>query len=116
MRDNKEYVLIEKEFWESVCSRVAVLSQKMRVYEQTHQPAPQYYNNKEVQQLLNVDDKLIRKYRDEGLLGHTKVEGKYWYNHRDEGLLGHTKVEGKYWYNQKDVADFLERNKHKSFK
>ena len=49
MRDNKEYVLIEKEFWESVCSRVAVLSQKMRVYEQTHQPAPQYYNNKEVQ-------------------------------------------------------------------
>lgn len=95
MRDNKEYVLIEKEFWESVCSRVAVLSQKMRVYEQAHQPAPQYYNNKEVQQLLNVDDKLIRKYRDEGLLGHTKVEGKY-------------------WYNQKDVADFLEKNKHKS--
>jgi hypothetical protein len=96
MGDNKEYLLIEKNVWESVCSRVAALSQKRRVYEQTHLPAPQYYNNKEVQQLLNVDDKLIRKYRDEGLLGHTKVEGKY-------------------WYNQKDVADFLEKNKYKSF-
>ena len=96
MGDNKEYLLIEKEVWESVCSRVAALSQKMRVYEQTHLPAPKYYNNKEVQQLLNVDDKLIRKYRDEGLLGHTKVEGKY-------------------WYNQKDVVDFLEKNKYKSF-
>ena len=96
MGDNKEFLLIEKEVWESVCSRVSALSQKMRVYEQAHQPASQYYNNKKVQQLLNVDDKLIRKYRDEGLLGHTKVEGKY-------------------WYNQKDVADFLEKNKHKSF-
>ena len=86
--------MIEKDFWESVCSRVAVLSQKMRVYEQTHLPAPKYYNNKEVQQLLSVDDKLIRKYRDEGLLGYTKAKGKY---------------------SQKDIVDFLEKNKHKSF-
>lgn len=94
MRDNKEYILIEKEFWESVCSRVAALSQKRRVYEQTHQPAPQYYNNKEVQQFLGVEDKLVRKYRDEGLLGYTKAKGKY---------------------SQKDIVDFLEKNKHKSF-
>jgi len=49
-----------------------------------------------VQQLLNVDDKLIRKYRDEGLLGHTKVEGKY-------------------WYGQQDITDFLEKIMYKSF-
>lgn len=96
MGDNKEYLLIEKDVWESVCSRVAALSQKIRVYEQSHQPAPQYYNNKEVQRLLGVDDKLIRKYRDQGLLGYTKVGDKY-------------------WYSQNDVAEFLNKNRHKAF-
>lgn len=96
MGDNKEYLLIEKNVWESVCSRVAALSQKRRVYEQTHLPAPKYYNNKEVQQLLGVDDKLIRKYRDQGLLGYTKVGDKY-------------------WYSQNDVAEFLNKNRHKAF-
>ena len=96
MGDNKEYLLIEKEVWESVCSRVAALSQKMRVYEQTHKPAPKIYTNKEVQQLLGIDDKYIRKYRDEGLINYTKAEGAY-------------------WYSQKDIVDFLEKNKHKSF-
>jgi len=63
-----------------MCSRVTALSQKIRVYEQTHQPAPHYYNNKEVQQLLGINDKLIRKYRDLGLIGYTKVGDKFWYS------------------------------------
>lgn len=96
MGDNKEYLLIEKNVWESVCSRVAALSQKRRVYEQTHLPAPKYYNNKEVQQFLGVEDKLVRKYRDEGLLGYTKAKGKY-------------------RYSLQDIVGFLEKNKHKSF-
>ena len=103
MIDNKEYYLIEKEVWESICSRVAALSQKMRVYEpvrqpakQTHQPNQRYYSNKELQHFLGVEDKLVRKYRDEGLLGYTKAEGVY-------------------RYSQKDIVDFLEKNKHKSF-
>ena len=97
MGENKEFILIEKDVWESVCSRVTALSQKIRAYEQTHQPVPQYYNNKELQQLLSVEDKLIRKYRDTGLLAYTKVGDKY-------------------WYSQEDILDFLERNKYKSFK
>ena len=96
MRDNKEYLLIEKEVWERMCSKVAVVSQKRRVYEQPHKPAPKIYTNKEVQQLLGIDDKYIRKYRDEGLISYTKAEGAY-------------------WYSQKDIVDFLEKNKHKSF-
>ena len=97
MGENKEFILIEKDVWESVCSRVTALSQKIRAYEQTHQPVPQYYNNKELQQLLSVEDKLIRKFRDTGLLAYTKVGDKY-------------------WYSQEDILDFLERNKYKSFK
>ena len=68
----------------------------MRIYEQDHHPAPQDYSNKGLQQFLGVGDKLVRKYRDEGLLGYTKVKGKY-------------------LYSQKDIVDFLEKNKHKSF-
>ena len=96
MIDNKEYLLIEKDVWESVCSRVAALSQKMRIYEQDHHPAPQDYSNKGLQQFLGVGDKLVRKYRDKGLLSYTKAEGVY-------------------RYSQKDIVDFLEKNKHKSF-
>ena len=96
MRDNKEYLMIEKEVWESVCSRVAALSQKIRVYEQSHQPAPDYYNNKEVRELLGVDDKIIRKYRDRGLLGYIVVGDKF-------------------WYSQGDIKDFLNRNRHEAF-
>ena len=96
MRDNKEYLLIEKEVWERMCSKVAVVSQKRRVYEQPHKPEPKIYTNKEAQQLLGIDDKYIRKYQDEGLLGYTKVKGKY-------------------LYSLQDIVGFLEKNKHKSF-
>ena len=46
--------------------------------------------------MLGIDDKYIRKYRDEGLLGYTKVKGKY-------------------LYSQKDITDFLEKIMYKSF-
>lgn len=96
MKENKEYLLIEKEVWESVCNRIAALSQEVCAYKERHSPAPQYYNNKALQELLGVEDKLIRKYRDLGLLSYTKVGDKY-------------------WYSQKDVSDFLEKNRHKAF-
>ncbi len=96
MGEKNEYLMIEKDVWESVCSRVAALSQKIRVYEQTYQPAPHYYNNKEVQQLLDVEDKLIRKYRDLRLLGYSKVGDKY-------------------WYSRYDIVEFLNKNRHEAF-
>lgn len=57
---------------------------------------PDYYNNKEVRELLGVDDKIIRKYRDRGLLGYTVVGDKF-------------------WYSQGDIKDFLNRNRHEAF-
>ena len=64
MRDNKKYLMIEKDVWESVCSRVAALSQKIRVYEQSHQPAPDYYNP----QIRNYAPKMIQKRKESASL------------------------------------------------
>ncbi len=41
------------------------------------------YDNKEIQTLLNVGDKLIKKYRDKGLLSYHQVDDKYWYTSTD---------------------------------
>ena len=40
-------------------------------------------SNKEVKDLLNIQDRLLKKYRDDGLLGYSQVGDKYWYSHTD---------------------------------
>lgn len=41
------------------------------------------YTNKEMMQLLDVDAKTLKKYRDEGLLGFSHPYDKYYYTHQD---------------------------------
>ena len=41
------------------------------------------YNNKEIRLLLGVDERLIRKYRDNGQLAYSRVHDKYWYRGTD---------------------------------
>ncbi len=41
------------------------------------------YDNKGIKKLLGIEDKLLKKYRDEGLLGFSKVNDKYWYRDTD---------------------------------
>ena len=41
------------------------------------------YTNKEMRQILDVDAKTLKKYRDEGLLGFSHPHDKYFYSHRD---------------------------------
>ena len=48
-----------------------------------HQQQPTLYSNKQVMELLHINDKLIRKYREQGLIGYTKVGDKYWYSRKD---------------------------------
>lgn len=54
------------------------------------------YNNKEIRLLLNVDERLIKKYRDNGYLSFYRQDDKY-------------------WYKGKDVIDFLNRCYYKAF-
>lgn len=58
---------------------------------------PNYiYNNKEVRLILGVDERLIKKYRDEGFLSY--------HRHND-----------KYWYRGSDILSFLKRVRHEAF-
>lgn len=58
---------------------------------------PNYiYNNKEIRLILGVDERLIKKYRDNGFLTYHRQDDKYWYR----GV---------------DILDFLNRSKYQAF-
>lgn len=40
-------------------------------------------SNKDVKTMLNIQDRLLKKYRDDGMLGYSQVGDKYWYTRDD---------------------------------
>ena len=54
------------------------------------------YTNKELKELLGIGDKLLKKWRDEGYLGFSRMGDKY-------------------YYSEKDVVKFLELNHWDAF-
>lgn len=46
-------------------------------------PSTIIYTNKTVKEILGIQDKLLKKYRDNGLLSFYKVGDKYWYTNDD---------------------------------
>lgn len=52
---------------------------------------PQIFTNKSIKELLGIQDKLLKKYRDDGLLPFSQIGDKYWYTREDiEVLLSNT--------------------------
>ena len=96
MAEKKEMILIERQMWETLISKVRELTHQLSNLQEELTVSPQYYSNKELRELLNVEEKLIRKYREQGLLSYSKV--------------GH-----KYWYSQHDVIEFLNKNRFDAF-
>ena len=96
MTEKKEMLLIEKTQWASLVSKVRDLTQQVSMLKESYVPKSRLYNNKELRELLGVEEKLIRKYRERGLLSYSKVDDKY-------------------WYSQQDVLDFLRKNHYASF-
>ena len=41
------------------------------------------YDNKGLMEYLNIGDKLLKKLRDEGLIGYSHLGDKYWYTQTD---------------------------------
>ena len=54
------------------------------------------YTSKDVKELLGIKDKLLKKYRDDGLLTYHQVGDKY-------------------WYTQLDIDDFIEKNTYLAY-
>lgn len=96
MNKENETLIIDKEMWDTLVAQLHELTEQVSALQQTLHLSPQYYSNKELRSLLGIEDKLIRKYRDEGLLAYTKVGDKY-------------------WYRQQDVTDFLENSRQAAF-
>lgn len=46
-------------------------------------PSQILYTNKSILALLQINTTTLRKYRDEGLLGYSKIGGKYYYSTDD---------------------------------
>lgn len=90
-RENKE-VMIEAQALESLLGKISKLDSNQRKQERLSG----FYNNKQVQELLHINDKLIRMYRENGLIAFTKVGDKY-------------------WYTRKDVESFLKSHHHQAF-
>lgn len=58
---------------------------------------PHYlYTNKEIRLILGVDERLIKKYRDNGFLSYYRQDDKY-------------------WYRGADILDFLKRSRYQAF-
>ncbi len=52
---------------------------------------PKIYTNEDIREILKVEDKLIRAYRDEGSLPYHRSGNKYWYTNDDiEKFLANT--------------------------
>ena len=41
------------------------------------------YNNKDMKAILGISDKLLMKYRNDGLLSFSQVGEKFWYTQKD---------------------------------
>ena len=89
---NDDYVLVGRDVLDNLLSRISELKKSLSI---VRNPT-ELYSNKQVMDLLHVDDKLIRKYREQGLIGYHQV-GK------------------KYWYSQGDIEKFLKNNHYQAF-
>lgn len=75
-------IVINKSLIEELTSKIQELTE--RVIELSSSPCrPLIYTNKTVKDLLGIQDKLLKKYRDDGLLGYHQVGDKYWYTRED---------------------------------
>lgn len=78
---------------DSLATALKELAREVRTLRELVKPY-KILNNKEVKELLGMQDKLLKKYRDDGLLGYSQIGDKYWYQQDDiDKLLLLCKVE-----------------------
>lgn len=87
-----KYVLIKEDALNNITGKIAVLIKEIEELKKQKPIDKKYYSNQELRELLQVNNKQIRKYRNDGLLSYHQVGGKY-------------------WYEASEVMRFLERNR-----
>lgn len=94
------YELIDNEIMNKLFLSIEVLNKQVKeLSKKSNIAEKEIYTNSEIRELLGVQDKLIRKYRDEGKLGFHKEGDKFWYTKKDIlQFLSHNHCEA-YAYN-----------------
>lgn len=94
------YELIDNEKLNQLILSIEVLSKQVKeLSEKSKVSEKKIYTNSDIRELLGVQDKLIRKYRDDGKLAYHKEGDKFWYSQEDiDQFLSHNH-NGAYAYN-----------------
>lgn len=94
------YELIDSEKLNQLILSIEVLNEQVReLSKKSKITEKKIYTNSEIRELLGVQDKLIRKYRDDGKLAYHKEGYKFWYLQEDiDQFLSHNHYEA-YAYN-----------------
>ena len=94
------YELIDSEKLNQLILSIEVLNEQVReLSNKSKITEKKIYTNSEIRELLGVQDKLIRKYRDDGKLAYHKEGDKFWYTQEDiDQFLFHNHYEA-YAYN-----------------
>ncbi|TGY04145.1 hypothetical protein [Muribaculum sp. NM65_B17] len=74
-------ILVDKTVIDNLIQTVKELQSEIKTIKV--KPFKSIFNNQEIKGLLGIQDKLLKKYRDEGLLAYTQVGDKYWYTWDD---------------------------------
>ena len=78
---NNSYVLIQKDDLVSLKEEIKALRDNLKSVVPIS--TKQVYTNTEVKELLGIKDKLLKQYREDGLLSYSKIKDKYWYSQND---------------------------------
>lgn len=94
------YELIDSEKLNKLILSIETLNEQVKkLSNKSGYEKKKIYTNSEIRELLGVQDKLIRKYRDDGKLAYHKEGDKFWYTQEDiDQFLSHNYYEA-YAYN-----------------
>ena len=79
--NNSSFIVVRADDLTGLCVEVKNLRNELSTIQAT--PTKRIYTNSEVKELLGIQDKLLKKYRDNGLLAYSQVGDKYWYTQSD---------------------------------
>ncbi len=78
-----KFIAVEVEIFNRLVENINILTNEVKSMRTLHKGVALIYDNKKIKELLCVNDKLLKKYRDNGLLPFTQVGDKYWYTQQD---------------------------------
>ena len=76
-------VTVEMDKFNKLVECVYALADEVRSMRSLCQSSTVIYTNKTIKEVLGIQDKLLKKYRDDGLLSFHQVGDKFWYTHDD---------------------------------